>query len=364
MLLKPFPKEQNSGKHKNNPLEAALQTLSLSQKIGQLLMVHFQGEEVNEEAKLLVQELGVGGIIYYEFSNGSLTPDKVSQLSSALQQHAPIPLFIAVDQEGGSVNRLSPPFMQPPASKTLGITDNPLIAFETARAMGRELKQAGINMNLAPVVDVASVEHSVIGARSFGKSPELCASFGKMAMRGYQEAGIISVLKHFPGHGSVTKDSHETLPIVTKTLEELKKEDLLPFIVLAHEGEAVMTAHLLVPCLDKEAPVTLSSKALLFLRDQVHFHGLIISDSLVMQALYTECCSVEEVALRALEAGCDLLLLGGRVVVEQKERELKGEDVQRVHLALMDAVESGRLNLERIDQAVERVLALKRRYLY
>ncbi|MCE2982198.1 MAG: glycoside hydrolase family 3 protein, partial [Parachlamydia sp.] len=169
--------------------------LSLEEKIGQLLMVHFNGREANEEAEKLILETKVGGIIYYTWANGLDSPEQVRHLSEGLQslakrnQHA-LPLFIAIDQEGGRVSRLTEGFMKMPSQQALGQTGDPERAREAAYRMGLELKEAGINVNLAPVVDINShPTFSIMGDRSFGCTAEVVAAFGHKALQGYHEAG-------------------------------------------------------------------------------------------------------------------------------------------------------------------------------
>ncbi len=343
---------------------ASLNEMSLEEKVGQLLMVHFNGEAVNEDARFLVQNIKVGGIIYYNWSNGLHSPEQVKILSIGLQQltafnRNPIPLLIAVDQEGGAVTRLKNGFTHFPGNGDLGKTSNPLIAKDVALAIGQELQAVGINMNLAPVVDV-NPNNSVIGLRSFGDDAETVVAFGKQALNGYKEAQIIATLKHFPGYGSVKVDPHADLPIVYKSKEELERVDLLPFAKLASSADAIMTAHILVPALDPENCSTVSEKTLNYLREVIGFQGVIVSDSLVMDGVIKKCHTVDEAAIQALNAGCDVLILGGKLLNgEHAGFELTVSDVQRVHSSILRAVESGRISETRINQAVERILTLK-----
>lgn len=231
----------------------SLKEMTLEEKVGQLLMVHFNGEKVNDDAKILVKDTKVGGIIYYNWSNGLHSPEQIQTLSTGLQKlteanQNPIPLLIAADQEGGVVARLNNGFTKFPGNKALGETFDPNLAEGAALAMGEELQAVGINMNLAPVVDVNSnPRNPVIGVRSFGDEAETVLAFGKKALNGYRQAQIIATLKHFPGYGDVAVDPHEDLPIVRKSKEELERVELLPFAKLASSADAIMTAHILVP---------------------------------------------------------------------------------------------------------------------
>ncbi len=345
-----------------------LEEMSLEEKVGQLLMVHFNGETVNEDAKILVQEVKVGGIIYYNWSNGLHGPKQIQSLSSGLQTLAysnqnPIPLLIATDQEGGVVARLYSGFTRFPGNQALGETSNPNLAYDAAFAMGQELQSVGINMNLSPVVDVNSnPRNPVIGVRSFGSSAEKVALFGEKALEGYKQAQIIATLKHFPGYGDVAVDPHEDLPVIHKSREELQHCDLLPFIRLSSSADAIMTAHILVPSFDRDNCSTLSKKTLDYLKHTIGFQGVIVADSLVMEGVVKKCKSVDEAAIQALEAGCDILILGGKLL-NGFCSELSVADVKRVHLAIVHAVQTGRVSEERLNEAVEKIIDLKNRYL-
>ncbi len=347
--------------------------LSLEERVGQLLMAHFHGEVANEEAKALIQDTKIGNIIYYNWSNGLTSPEQIQRLSSGLQAlagqtPAKIPLLIATDQEGGLVSRCEKGFTIFPGNKALGETGDADLAEEAAFVMGQELKAVGINMNLAPVIDVnINPQNPVIGSRSFGDQPEMVAAFGERALQGYKKAGVIATLKHFPGHGDVSVDSHYDLPVVNKSLEELQKVELMPFAKLQCVADAIMTAHIMSP-LDRDHCATLSLKTLSYLRDQMGFQGVIVSDSLVMQGVLNQCqvadsdyvLSVADAAIRALQSGHDLLILGGKQLIgAHANLELTVADIQRIHATIVQAVTSGRITEDRINQAVARVLKLK-----
>lgn len=350
--------------------ESRLAYMSLEEKVGQLLMVQFHGDTANEDARVLIQDTKVGGIIYYNWSNGLNSPEQVLALSEGLQKltrenATPIPLLIAVDQEGGVVARLNEGFTKFPGNRALGETGSFQLSEAAAFAMGLELKAVGINMNLAPVVDVNSnPRNPVIGIRSFGEEPETVILCGRSALNGYKNAQIIATLKHFPGYGDVTIDPHEDLPVVRKTREELKQVELLPFATLASSADAIMTAHILVPALDPENCSTLSEKTLTYLREVIGFQGVIIADSLVMQGVVKQCRTVDEATIQALKAGCDLLILGGKLLIgEHSGFELTIADIQRIRDAIVNAVQTGRISEFRVNQAVQKIFDLKQRYI-
>lgn len=340
--------------------------MTLEEKVGQLLMVHFRGEIANEDAKILIQNVKVGGFIYYNWANALTSTEQVQKLSQSLQQlsqstHLAIPLLIAVDQEGGRVARLKEGFTVVPSNQAISDTHNPYLAEKYAAIIGQELLSVGINMNLAPVVDVNNNPNNpVIGDRSFGASPQIVIEFGAKALEGYRKVGILTTLKHFPGHGDVEVDSHLDLPLVGKSLEELERLELRPFVELAPAADAIMTAHLLVPALDAEHCSTLSKNTLSYLRHTIGFHGVIISDSLVMSGVLKKCQSVDEAAIQALEAGCDILLLGGmQLTGDHQNLELTVSDIQRIHKSIIGAIQTGRISQERLHEAVMHVFRLK-----
>lgn len=365
--------------------DVAAEAMTLEEKVGQLLMVHVNGEEAGDDAKQLIQQQHIGGIIYYTWANGLTSPEQVALLSQQLQGLSletknAIPLFIAVDQEGGRVCRLTQGFTLFPANRVVAASQNPQLAQDAAFTIGQELKAVGINFNLAPVVDVDSNPlNPIIGSRSFGSSPDIVIAFGSKALQGYHQAGIISSLKHFPGHGDTSTDSHEDLPVVKKSLQELQRCELMPFAALKDQADTIMTAHILLPAIDPTHCATLSKAVLDLLRQDMGFDGVIISDSLVMEGLLKNSAAtpiaagfemsdspealIACAAIGALHAGCDILLLGGKQLIgAHSNLELTVEGVKRIHTALVEAVKRGKISEINIDKAVERILKLKRKY--
>ena len=347
-----------------------IETLSIEEKVGQLLMVHFNGEEANQNAKQLMEEARVGGFIFYNWANGLNHPQQVQKLSVGLQKLAQsippsIPVLIAVDQEGGAVARLKNGFTTFPSNGVVGFTDKPECAEKIALVIGNELKAVGINMNLAPVVDVNSNPLSpIIRMRSFSHSPEKVALFAKYALQGYHRAGIITSLKHFPGHGAATVDSHLDLPYVSKSKEELIQTELFPFAELVPFADTIMTAHLMMPAFDEKHCATLSKTILEdILRKQLGYKGIIITDSLIMQGLIKNCPSIDDAAVQAIQAGCDIILLGGKQLQgEAAEFELSIADIIRIHHHIVNAVKNGVISEERLNSSVKKVLELKLKY--
>lgn len=343
---------------------ASIEEMTLEEKVGQLFVVSFKGEQVNEDAKTLIQKIGVGGVIYYTWANGLSSVAQVSQLSSDLQNMAKVPLLIFADQEGGIVSRLrGEEFTLFPGNKALAMTHEPFLARQSALAIGKELRSVGVNGNLAPVVDVNSnPKNPIIGIRSFGEDPQTVVSFAEQALEGYQEAGVISCIKHFPGHGDVEVDSHIGLPVLAKTKEELEKVELVPFAKLAKKTDMVMTAHLMVPSIDVKHCATTSKPILDILRKQIGFDGVVIADSLTMEGVLKNSGSLEQSAVDAFKAGCDILLLGGKKLVGNVDDEISIEEVTSVYQRILQAVQKGEISEDRLNEAVARILALKNKY--
>lgn len=334
--------------------------LTLEEKVGQLLLVHFNGESVNPDALKLIHDAKVGGFIYYNWANGLNHPSQVRELSAGLQQEAKIPLFISIDQEGGLVTRLNKGFTTFPGNGALGKIDDLQLTQEQAFYLGKELKDVGINLNLAPVVDINSeLQNPIVGIRSFGSSPEKVIAHAKATLEGFNRAGMLSCLKHFPGLGSVHTDPHLDTPLVDKTKEALFQTELAPFKQLGPDADSVMTAHILVPSLDRTSVATLSSPILeKLLRQEMGYNGVVISDSLVMEGALKQEGSLTETALKAFQAGCDILLVGGKQL-QGSGLEATVQDIFAIQQRFIQAVKEGSISEARLNQSVERILTLK-----
>lgn len=344
-------------------------SLSLEEKVGQLLMVHFDGKEANKDAEVLICDLHIGSIIYYNWSNGLTSPKQVELLSLGLQDlakqtKAQIPLFIAIDQEGGMVQRLNQGFTSFLGNRALAMTSRPYLAYKSALAMGEEMHAVGINMNLAPVVDICSNPRSAISIRSFSEKPEEVSQFAREMIDGFQQTKVINCIKHFPGYGESSQDAHDDLPILMKSKEELFAHELIPYRDLAKKADCVMVGHMMVPALDPNHPATLSKIICEdLLRNEIGFSGVLIADSLVMEGFMQSVASIEEGAIECFNAGSDLLILGGKKLIGKSlKEELKVEDIKRIYFALIEATKSGRISEKRLNQSVERILKLKEHY--
>lgn len=328
--------------------------LTLKQKIGQLFICGFDSLTPNEHIRTLLQRYEVGGVIYFRRNIESVK--QLAALSHGLQQLAKevskVPLFVSIDQEGGMVARLDHEGMSRiPGNMALGAANDPQLTTEVAALAAKEMQALGINLNFAPCVDVNNnPANPVIGVRSFGENPEHVAVHGAAAIRGYQENGVSATAKHFPGHGDTAVDSHLGLAVVPHDKERLRQIELVPFKkAIEAEVDAIMTAHVIFPAFEPdEIPATLSRRVLTdLLREELGFNGLIVTDCLEMQAI-SKHFGVKEGAVRAIEAGADLVLVSHTL----------SEQIAAIEY-VYEAVESGRLSEERIDASVQRILALK-----
>jgi len=333
--------------------------MTLEQQIGQLFVVGFQEPSASAEIIDLIQRYHVGGVIF--FTRNIRDAQQVSQLTRSLQAAAKeaghrYPLLISIDQENGMVQRLGQGTTAFPGNMALGAIGSEQIAQDVAQATGEELKALGINMNLAPDADVNNnPANPVIGVRSFGEDPQQVARLTAAAVKGYNAAGVISTLKHFPGHGDTATDSHRTLPIIPHTLERLQAVELVPFQSgIAAGAPVVMTAHVSLPAItgDDALPATISPALVQgLLRAQLGYAGVIITDCLEMDAIAAGVGTAQGAVL-ALKAGNDLILVSHRYDRQRSSIE-----------AALAAARAGELSAEVIEQAAARVLRLKERFL-
>lgn len=331
-----------------------IKKMSLDEKIGQLMVIGLDGTTFSQEMDNLIRNYHVGGIIIMG-KNISTAQDmlKLINNSKKTNEHNKIPLFISVDEEGGEVSRLPEEFKKLPSNGEIGNRNDEEFSYRVGTYLAEALNEFGYNMNFAPVLDVNSnPQNPVIGSRSFGEDPEQVATLGISTMRGMMDKDVIPVVKHFPGHGDTYVDSHKALPVVNTTLDSLQELELIPFQRAIDEGvDAVMVAHILYPELDPEYPSSLSKVIITdLLREKMQFDGVVITDDLTMGAIKNE-YTIPEAALQSFIAGSDLLL-----VVHGYNNEI------RTINALKNAVETGAVSEERVDESLKRILTLKRKY--
>ena len=328
--------------------------MTTEEKVGQLIMVGFEGTQANEAIEIHIRDRFVGGVVL--FSRNIQSPKQTAELTNELQRLAQstthgIPLFIGIDQEGGWVIRLKEGATVLPGNMALGATDSTELAERAGEITAVELAAVGVNLNFAPVMDVNNnPRNPVIGRRSFGESSERVSQLGVAYIRGLQHNGMLATAKHFPGHGDTTVDSHFDLPTVSHDRERIHALELQPFrAAIDADVAAIMTAHIIYPAFDPDRPATLSPTILTnLLREELGFDGLLITDDMEMKAIDDRYRS-GEASVMAIEAGADIVMV---LWTPTKQDE--------VFDALLSAVKSGRISQARLNQSVERILKSKR----
>ncbi len=299
-----------------------MKTEELKKIVGSLLIVGFEGTKLSDSCRNFLEQWDLGGVILFKRNIESL--EQLVALNETIYSVARVTPMISVDHEGGRVFRLPDPFTVFPPMERVGAACLREKSLELARrvgeAFGRELRAVGFNVDWAPVLDVNSnPKNPVIGDRAFSSRPEQTASAALSFWKGLQGVGVLGCGKHFPGHGDTTEDSHETLPVVKKSREDLERCELVPFRqAVTQKIPLLMTAHVRYPSLDSEWPASLSEKILSgLLKKELGFGGLVVSDDLFMKGI-TARWSVEEAAERFLRAGGDLVLLCHQEAVQRR----------------------------------------------
>lgn len=325
---------------------------SVRKLAGQVLVAGFAGHEPAPELCAAAARAELGGFILFRRNLGD--PPQIAELTgrliAACAAAAEAPPWIAVDQEGGRVQRLDPPVLALPPMRVLGEIDDAALTERAAHVLGRQLAALGFNLDFAPVLDVDTYAHSpIIGDRSFGSDVARVVRHGAAFARGLEAAGVASCGKHFPGHGDAALDSHLALPRVAHGRERLDAVELAPFRAVAPALSSIMTAHIVFDALDPARPATLSQAALAqLLRREIGFEGVIFSDDLEMKAI-SDHYGVAEAACESIAAGCDAVL-----VCSQPELCLQA------HAALVHRAEREPRFAERLRDAARRNLAARK----
>lgn len=362
-MMAPGVVRANSITDSSTQLPEIIKGMSLEEKVGQMFMPDFRqwdGKDVTEANQEIVQAISehhLGGVIL--FRENLVNTEQTVHLVDQLQQAAgPLPLLIGTDQEGGIVNRLQSGTVMP-GNMALGAARSTEASRSVGQAIGTELRALGININFAPVVDVnVNPDNPVIGVRSFGSDPQLVSDMGAAYIQGLHAAGVAATAKHFPGHGDTAVDSHLGLPSVPYDRPRLDAVELAPFkAAIAGGVDLLMTAHVTFPAIDSSTvisrldntpiyvPATLSDKVLTgLIRNELGFKGVVITDSLQMKAI-TDHFGSEDAVIRSVKAGTDIILMPS--------------DLNRSYQAVLAAVKNGDIPEARINQSVERILALK-----
>ncbi len=336
-------------------LEAILHGLSLEEKVGQLLFLGFGGKVYDETIRKFLERMQPGAIAL--FGRNIKTPKQTKTFIQDIKSKTrmKVPMFIGVDQEGGKVERIKKEIVRIPSTRSLGDARNTEQTQAYARELAEGLRNYGFNMNLAPVLDVVEAGSvSAIGNRSFGTKQKVI-SHGRVFLEEHRQTGILAVGKHFPGHGAAKVDSHEELPKIMLPENVFREQHLSVFqqLISEHKLDMLMTAHLDIPSLTKEAgtPATLSNRVLTqILRNEFGFQGVIVTDGLEMAAIDSNYGS-GEAAVKAVNAGADMVMA---LWFPKKKNEIRR--------ALIQAVRQGRISKKRLEQSVLRILKLKADY--
>ncbi|ASV70227.1 beta-N-acetylhexosaminidase [Cytobacillus kochii] len=347
------PQVEKPNQQGNQSISAVVSKMSLEDKIGQMILAGVSGTTMDANANKLISQFHVGGIIFYKYNFE--TPTQVIQLVNQLKvgNSSSLPLLLGADQEGGRVTRLPGGLVNFPPNKQIGQVNNPEFSYKVGTLLGHELKEFGLNLDFAPVLDINSNPNNpVIGDRSFGNNAEVVSKLGIQTMKGIQSQNVITTIKHFPGHGDTSVDSHLDLPIVNKSLKELKELELIPFERAINNGsDVVMVAHILLPQLDKTNPSSMSKSVMTdLLRKQLGFTGVIITDDMTMGAI-TEHYDIGKAAVESVKAGSDIILVGHDY-----------NNVVKIISSLKAAVQNGEISEQRLNESVERIIQLKRKY--
>lgn len=338
----------------SDKIKEQIKSMSLDEKIGQLVIVGLDGYEADEHARQMIEEYRVGGFIL--FTSNIQNSNQMLELLNSLKginRANKVPFFLSVDEEGGRVSRLPDEFLKIPSNQIIGKLNNSSVSHQVGSIIGEELKSFGMNMDFAPVLDINSnPKNPIIGDRAFGTGPNLVSKLGVQTMKGLQSQNIIPVVKHFPGHGDTSTDSHVGLPRVDNDLKRLRSFELKPFARAIKNGaEAVMVAHILLPKIDPDNPASFSKTIITdVLRLEMNYDGVVITDDFTMGAIVKN-YNIGKAAVKSILAGSDIVL-----VCHDFEKQ------KAVISALKDAAQSGQLSMDRIDRSVTRILRLKQEH--
>lgn len=339
-------------------IQSRVADMTLEQKVAQMFMVSFFGTQLTEIERDFLYDIQPGAVVL--FGKNVESPEQVTRLTNAYQQTivdgGGIPLFIAVDQEGGRIQHLNEGFTIFPLPMLWTATQNTDLAYQVGEAMATELLAVGVNMNLAPVADLnTNIDNPIIGRRSFGSEIELVVPILTNFIRGLQDNGVMATVKHFPGHGDTAVDSHIELPVINFSRDRLEAVEFMPFeAAIAADVDVTMVSHIWFTELDeREIPASLSRNIVTgVLRGDMKYDGIIMTDALDMDAIDTVYTAGGS-AIQAILAGNDLIAIGAHVGTRTIEEAIN---------AVVEAVNDGRIEETQIDASVERILLAKEKY--
>jgi beta-N-acetylhexosaminidase len=333
-------------------VDAMMEKMTLDEKVGQLVVAGFYGTEIGTTTTRLITEAKVGGIIFFG-RNITTSSQLVAVLNGFKSIESKIPLFLSVDEEGGSVHRLPDDLVNLPNARSFAKRNILNITYDLGVAIGYALNQYGFNVNYAPILDVVkNTMTSSIGSRSFSADPVVVSELGMLMAAGMESQNVIPVVKHFPGHGNTSTDSHAGIPVLYSTLDQLKKLELAPFAyAIERKIPAIMVGHIALSAFDRNLPASISYPILTgLLRGSMGFEGVIFTDDLGMGAISAKYTQAQAAVLSIL-AGADVVLVSHGI-----------RDPFNVVAALKKAVLDGRISQARLEASVRRILLLKLAY--
>lgn len=335
-------------------MEINIEELSLEEKIGQMLIIGMDTNYITDRIKNMIQKYKIGGIILYRknFKSYDSMVKLINELKE-LNKNNKIPMFIAIDQEGGRVNRMPKELKNLPAANKVANKKDIELVKNTAQITAKMLYESGFNMNFAPVMDIKRFsENHVVGDRAFGENKDDVSKYAIEYMKQLQQNNIISVIKHFPGHGATKKDLHFSLPIINKKISELQNDDMIPFKNAIDEGaDAILIGHLVIKNVTGIYPASLSRKFIYkYLRKGYRYNKVIVTDDLKMRAIRL-IYGPRFAFKKAFEAGNDIIVFR----YNQKEEE-------KCYLQIVNMVKENKINIGRINRSVKRILKLKQKY--
>ncbi|HEX9134182.1 MAG TPA: glycoside hydrolase family 3 N-terminal domain-containing protein, partial [Ktedonobacteraceae bacterium] len=328
-----------------------VQHMTLDQKLGQMMIVQFVGPTYSLDISTMISQYHVGAVLLFTVNNNIADKAQLKGLIQQMQSNSSIPMVVAIDQEGGTVDRLKALDGPRPPAADIGATNDTSKAMAAGNQDAQDLASYGFNLNLAPVVDVTNVYNPQLYDRTYGNNAALVAKMAQAYLQGLQQSGkVLGTLKHFPGLGDVGVDPHNGVPNLYRSKSDLEAIDWAPYRAIIQQGDvhAIMVTHEIVHAIDSSLPSSLSSKVVTgILRDDLGFQGVIMTDSLTMEgitAYYTEA----QAAAVAVEAGSDLLMGAATPA-----------DVASMIVGIKQAIASGEISQQRIDDSVSRILMLK-----
>lgn len=327
----------------------------VERKLSQMFMVGVPGTELVQGVDEFVREYQPGGVIFYKhnYETPALLAEFTATLQGVMKEAGNLPMFLAVDQEGGSVQTLGKPFTHFPEAGVLGEIDSPKLAFDVADVVAKELMAVGINLNFWPLCDIHTRPNNpIIGRRAFGTEEEIVSKISSGIVRGFVKNGMVSSVKHFPGHGDTTVDSHKLLPIIEKSWDELMQREIKPFVrAIRAKVDMFMMAHIINPMIDDIYPASISFTTISqHLRNDLRFNRIVIADDMQMEAI-TQNFNEEDVVALAINAGCDIL------IYRDLDRGKKAIDIARKYL------QEGRITEDRVNESFARIEEVKKRVL-